>query len=1086
MLDVKTNFFLRLSFKEIGNHRGRKRYAVFIRIREESEQEISAFEVSGYLKYQARQDRPDVEELEKLANSVEEFTTCLIDPLKSDTKDREAFGDSLDLIIDKAIEYNQGKFLSHPVVYNLLEKVWRGRFAGLRSKYRWKWTLLKLYSLLDIILFPFMFVFLFGIHSINVWRRKSKDLELCFILNATGKNGKDNFKKMIGCIKYMIQKIGVKSTNYCLISFKKGKAFQHIRFDDNPLFKNNKDRLINKLDALNPPVNCSPALHDDFAEASQAFKNQAIRITSKKVVILFTNDTTGSFGPQKGRLLLKTKYLTESIGARIVPVAVGERPVVEDLELIASENEVIRCPLEDQAKLGKRLLREVYEEDLYDRYLDYFSTPYFIFFRDTLSNLSVLGLHIAICLSPSVVPFSAVEWVIAVFFVGRLLSEFKQYNNKKTSKRLKRIKRLPSKHRNYVYQQSRSNHDEKLDLPIEVDDYHSRMAFSTLGKYFIDRWNVLDFIILVIYVVTFMLRMVTWGVSTSATGNRALVIAGYCYGLNTMFLTLRVFGHLMEASKQTGTTHIALMSIIEDVAIIFFQFLVGILAFSLAITKIYVAEGSFVSSEERLLRDKRSNADCNSSGLSCWWEILKHLCWTLLGMTELELFNTGMETPSDHLAQALYAVFIIAALVLLVNMMIAVLSNTYERVQKNSLREWSFKKAVTIRTYRDYHPIPVPLNLLSHPVLALCRDSENSNDLEDEIMEKKVEELDCMTEKLKVIYFAKYGFSFPLSDESKINSVLSETDRNREMCNQIVRRVFTDPEQRNDLFRPFGRLAWKSQGIHIEDYMLTYIGPALCSRCQISWLHEFHGARYTQPFSEVLPRFEVIVQEGGMKRDLVVGVVRAKHDVHKAAGEVRHTVGYHACNGHIVYCDDSGKQTFIEAPVVYRGDLIGCRAGFDEVDEGKIPIFFSLNGETVAQISVKLRSEKQDIFPFVGMKHKGIRVLAKMCPGEPKDSNEKRSSGSHDDGFGSMFSEDQQTMVLYQTFDSVEEMKVTSDVLLQYMQEKIEKITDDVKVQKENIKSIENTIEIQNKKIDGINNTLSEILNILKFRKDAE
>ena len=70
---------------------------------------ILQLKVSGYLKYQAHKDRPDVEELEKLANSVEEFTTCLIDPLKSDTKDREAFGHSLDLIIDKAIEYNQGK-----------------------------------------------------------------------------------------------------------------------------------------------------------------------------------------------------------------------------------------------------------------------------------------------------------------------------------------------------------------------------------------------------------------------------------------------------------------------------------------------------------------------------------------------------------------------------------------------------------------------------------------------------------------------------------------------------------------------------------------------------------------------------------------------------------------------------------------------------------------------------------------------------------------------------------------------------------------------------------------------------------------
>ena len=122
-----------------------------------------------------------------------------------------------------------------------------------------------------------------------------------------------------------------------------------------------------------------------------------------------------------------------------------------------------------------------------DRYLDYFTTPYFIFFRDTLSYLSLLGLHIAICLSPSNLPFSAVEWVIAVFFVGRFLSEFKQYNNRKTSKRLKKVRRLSAKHGKYVYQQSHSNHsnhDENLDLPIEVEDYQSRMVFSTLGKYF--------------------------------------------------------------------------------------------------------------------------------------------------------------------------------------------------------------------------------------------------------------------------------------------------------------------------------------------------------------------------------------------------------------------------------------------------------------------------------------------------------------------------------------------------------------------------------------------------------------------------
>ena len=54
-------------------------------------------------------ERPDVEELVKLAHSVDEFTTCLIDPLKSDSQAREAFGDSLDLIVDKAIEHKQMK-----------------------------------------------------------------------------------------------------------------------------------------------------------------------------------------------------------------------------------------------------------------------------------------------------------------------------------------------------------------------------------------------------------------------------------------------------------------------------------------------------------------------------------------------------------------------------------------------------------------------------------------------------------------------------------------------------------------------------------------------------------------------------------------------------------------------------------------------------------------------------------------------------------------------------------------------------------------------------------------------------------------
>lgn len=61
-----------------------------------------------------------------------------------------------------------------------------------------------------------------------------------------------------------------------------------------------------------------------------------------------------------------------------------------------------------------------------ESYLDYFTTPYFVFLRDTLSYLALLALHFALCLETSSIPFSGLEWAIFVFFLGRILMEIQQ------------------------------------------------------------------------------------------------------------------------------------------------------------------------------------------------------------------------------------------------------------------------------------------------------------------------------------------------------------------------------------------------------------------------------------------------------------------------------------------------------------------------------------------------------------------------------------------------------------------------------------------------------------------------------------
>lgn len=108
---------------------------------------------------------------------------------------------------------------------------------------------------------------------------------------------------------------------------------------------------------------------------------------------------------------------------------------------------------------------------------------------------------------------------------------------------------------------------------------------------------MLDFIILVFYAITFTLRMITWSKSTTVSDNRLLAVAGYFYGFIAMFLTLRVFGHVIECVRGMGAIQIALFFIMWDVLAIFWQFLATILAFSLAMTKIYVSEKSFSSNE---------------------------------------------------------------------------------------------------------------------------------------------------------------------------------------------------------------------------------------------------------------------------------------------------------------------------------------------------------------------------------------------------------------------------------------------------------------------------------------------------------
>ena len=120
--------------------------------------------------------------------------------------------------------------------------------------------------------------------------------------------------------------------------------------------------------------------------------------------------------------------------------------------------------------------------------------------------------------------------------------------------------------------------------------------FFFFGFYCRDRWNVFDFLTFVVYIFAILpLRIAIWVESESVNNNRILAIAGYLYGVNTMFVTLRAFGSLLETTKSIGTVQIAFFHIIGDAVVVVVHFLAITMAFASTITKVFVAEKTMVS-----------------------------------------------------------------------------------------------------------------------------------------------------------------------------------------------------------------------------------------------------------------------------------------------------------------------------------------------------------------------------------------------------------------------------------------------------------------------------------------------------------
>ncbi|PVD35554.1 hypothetical protein C0Q70_02517 [Pomacea canaliculata] len=186
------------------------------------------------------------------------------------------------------------------------------------------------------------------------------------------------------------------------------------------------------------------------------------------------------------------------------------------------------------------------------------------------------------------------------------------------------------------------------------------------------------------------------------------------------------FSFIMPANEALGTMLVSFKRTIADLLKITGMFLLVLFAFACGIATLYAPN--------KCLTDK----------FGSFTNTLSTLTWSVFGMGSVEAPSlngngsvdslTNNPTRSSGVATVghyLYGVYVFASMIVLLNLLIAVMSNTFNEVQCERDVEWKFARTELWLTFIEPGtPVPPPFNVIPSPrniwraILWLCRRSD--------------------------------------------------------------------------------------------------------------------------------------------------------------------------------------------------------------------------------------------------------------------------------------------------------------------------------------------------------------------------
>ncbi|XP_068987317.1 transient receptor potential protein [Bombus flavifrons] len=256
-----------------------------------------------------------------------------------------------------------------------------------------------------------------------------------------------------------------------------------------------------------------------------------------------------------------------------------------------------------------------------------------------------------------------------------------------------------------------------------------------LLEYISDLWNIVDFVQNMFYVIWVMLRITAWIVVQREYWNGLdpwyprdqwhafdpMLLSEGAFAAGMIFSFLKLV-HIFSVNPHLGPLQISLGRMIIDIIKFFFIYTLVLFAFGCGMNQLMWYYADLEKQKCYHMKDFPDLPDFDNQEKACsiWrrfanlFETSQSLFWASFGMVDLMSFDlTGIKSFTRFWALLMFGSYSVINVIVLLNMLIAMMSNSYQIISERADTEWKFARSHLWMSYfEDGDTVPPPFNMV--------------------------------------------------------------------------------------------------------------------------------------------------------------------------------------------------------------------------------------------------------------------------------------------------------------------------------------------------------------------------------------